>query len=45
VDRSLRDAALTLDGEEVVKGKSPGSTRGLNIRKDVYFGGINSKKL
>ena len=43
VDRRLREAALTLDGEEVAKGTSPGSTRGLNIRKDVYFGGINSE--
>ena len=43
VERRLRDAKMIIDGKEVVKGKSPGSTRGLNIRMDVYFGGFDGE--
>ena len=45
VERRLRDAKMIIDGKEVVKGKSPGSTRGLNIRMDVYFGGFDGERI
>ena len=44
VKRKLREASLVLDSEEPVLGKSPGNTRGLNIRTPVYIGGLNTKK-
>ena len=45
VERRLRDAKMIIDGKEVIKGKSPGSTRGLNIRMDVYFGGFDGERI
>ncbi len=44
VKRKLREASLVLDTEEPAIGKSPGNTRGLNIRTPVYIGGLNTKK-
>ncbi len=44
VKRKLREASLVLDSEEPALGKSPGNTRGLNIRTPVYIGGLNTKK-
>ena len=44
VKRKLREASIVLDGDEPVLGKSPGNTRGLNIRTPVYIGGLNTKK-
>ena len=43
VDRRLRDAKMILDGKDVVRGRAPGSTRGLNIRMHVYFGGFDGE--
>jgi hypothetical protein len=45
VKRKLREASLVLDNADPVVGKSPGNTRGLNIRTPVYIGGLNTKKL
>ena len=45
VERRLRDAKMIIDGKEVIKGKSPGSTRGLNIRMDIYFGGFDGERI
>ena len=42
--RKLREASLLLDNGDPVLGKSPGNTRGLNIRTPVYIGGLNTKK-
>ena len=44
IERKLRNGVLTV-GDEVIKGESPGSTRGLNIRTPIYFGGLNRDKL
>ena len=41
VVRKLREGQLELDDEEPVTGKSPGTTRGLNIRTPFYFAGWN----
>ena len=42
VDRKLRDGRMRLSSEDgELFGKSPGNTRGLNIRSPIYFGGIN----
>ena len=35
---------LYLDREAPVIGKSPGTTRGLNIRTPLYVGGVNQDK-
>ena len=44
VERKLRDGRMRLSSEDTeLFGKSPGNTRGLNIRSPLYFGGINSK--
>ena len=43
VERRLRDAKMIINGKDVIKGKAPGSTRGLNIRMDVYFGGFDGE--
>ena len=43
VERRLRDAKMIIDGKDIIKGKAPGSTRGLNIRMDVYFGGFDGE--
>ena len=44
VERKLRDGRMRLSSEDTeLFGKSPGNTRGLNIRSPLYFGGINRK--
>ena len=43
VERRLRDAKMIINGKDVIKGKAPGSTRGLNIRMDIYFGGFDGE--
>ena len=43
VERRLRDAKMILDGKDVVRGRAPGSTRGLNIRTHVYLGGFDGE--
>ena len=56
VKRRLRDAVMTLTKvkvatlgddvmEEEVRGTAPGSTRGLNVRTHLYFGGIDREFL
>ncbi|XP_041479561.1 basement membrane-specific heparan sulfate proteoglycan core protein-like [Lytechinus variegatus] len=40
-ERNLQDGSLQVDNEEAVKGRSPGSSRGLNLRLPLYLGGIN----
>ncbi|XP_072174592.1 basement membrane-specific heparan sulfate proteoglycan core protein-like [Diadema setosum] len=41
VERNLQDGSLQLDSSEAVKGRSPGSSRGLNLRLPLYLGGID----
>ena len=43
LSRKLKSGTLMIAGMEAVKGESPGSTRGLNIRTPLYLGGINRK--
>ena len=38
-DRSFRDGVLILDETSEVRGRSPGSTRGLNLNTRLYVGG------
>ena len=45
IRRKLREGMLYLDSQSPVIGKSPGTTRGLNIRTDFYVGGVNTDKL
>ena len=46
VDRKLRDGRMKLSSEDgELFGKSPGNTRGLNIRTPIYLGGINRPKV
>ena len=44
VKRKLQEASMVLDEGSPVVGKSPGNTRGLNIRTPFYFGGLNLDK-
>ncbi len=41
IERSMKSGQLIVDNSTAIKGKSPGSTRGLNIRSAIFFGGIN----
>ncbi|XP_046397627.1 basement membrane-specific heparan sulfate proteoglycan core protein-like isoform X3 [Ischnura elegans] len=43
--RDGREGFLSVDGEETVSGKSPGSTRGLNLKTPLYIGGYNREKV
>ena len=38
-DRSFRDGVLIVNDGSEVRGKSPGSTRGLNLNTRLYVGG------
>lgn len=38
-DRSFRDGVLIVNDGNEVRGKSPGSTRGLNLNTKLYVGG------
>eukprot|EP00057_Strongylocentrotus_purpuratus_P003908 XP_003727633.2 PREDICTED: basement membrane-specific heparan sulfate proteoglycan core protein [Strongylocentrotus purpuratus] len=40
-ERNLQDGSLQVDDTEAVKGRSPGSSRGLNLRLPLYLGGID----
>ncbi|XP_043237332.1 basement membrane-specific heparan sulfate proteoglycan core protein-like isoform X3 [Amphibalanus amphitrite] len=43
--RQMRDGTLRVnDGEEVL-GKSPGSTRGLNLQTPLYLGGVDRQRV
>ena len=44
LSRKLRDGRMKIDGREEVRGRSPGHTRGLNIKTPIYFGGLNTTK-
>ncbi|CAG0883138.1 unnamed protein product [Darwinula stevensoni] len=43
--RHMKEGALILDGKEEARGKSPGSTRGLNLRTPLYLGGVDPQKV
>ncbi|XP_071451008.1 basement membrane-specific heparan sulfate proteoglycan core protein [Hetaerina americana] len=43
--RDGREGFLSVDGEETVLGKSPGPTRGLNLKTPLYIGGYNREKV
>ncbi|KAG8227758.1 hypothetical protein J437_LFUL005763 [Ladona fulva] len=43
--RDGREGFLSVDGEEMVSGKSPGITRGLNLKTLLYVGGYNQQKI
>ena len=43
--RHMKEGALFLDGKEEARGKSPGSTRGLNLRTPLYLGGVDPQKV
>ena len=40
--RRLQEGSLALDFSPAVTGRSPGATRGLNIRTPLYLGGVPS---
>ncbi len=44
VERRLRDGALVVDAEPEVVGEASGATRGLNIRTNIYFAGVDSEE-
>ena len=44
IRRKLRDGSMVLDNGAPVVGKSPGNTRGLNIKTPLYVGGLNLNK-
>ena len=39
-ERNLQDGSLQMDGMEAVKGRSPGTSRGLNLKLPLYLGGM-----
>ncbi|XP_070560391.1 basement membrane-specific heparan sulfate proteoglycan core protein-like isoform X2 [Ptychodera flava] len=41
IDRNFQDGSLTVNGGEVIRGRSPGNSRGLNLELDLYIGGHN----
>ena len=41
MERRLTRGKLSFNDDKIVEGKSPGTTRGLNIRTAMYLGGIN----
>ena len=44
ISRKLRDGQMKIfEEDELIKGRSSGNTRGLNIRTPIYFGGYKSK--
>ena len=44
VTRRMKEGILRVDNGTKITGRSPGRTRGLNIRSPIYIGGLNSKK-
>ena len=42
VGRRMKEGYLKVDNDTLVKGRSPGRTRGLNIRSPIFFGDVNS---
>ncbi|XP_037075728.1 basement membrane-specific heparan sulfate proteoglycan core protein-like isoform X4 [Pollicipes pollicipes] len=41
--RQMRDGTLRVNDGELVQGKSPGSTRGLNLQTPLYLGGVDAQ--
>ena len=39
-ERNLKDGSLVVNGGEAVKGKSPGSSQGLNLKLPLFVGGV-----
>ncbi|GAB6018614.1 hypothetical protein CHUAL_000299 [Chamberlinius hualienensis] len=44
-ERHFREGTLTVNNEEVVRARSPGTTRGLNLRTLLYIGGVDKHKI
>ena len=44
-DRSFRDGLLIVNDGAEVRGKSPGSTRGLNLNTKLYVGGWDKQRV
>ncbi|XP_071805292.1 basement membrane-specific heparan sulfate proteoglycan core protein-like isoform X3 [Asterias amurensis] len=40
-ERNSREGSLVIDSGEAVKGRSPGSSRGLNLKMLMYLGGLD----
>ena len=43
ISRKMKEGKLKINNGSVIKGRSQGRTRGLNIRSPIFFGGVNSK--
>ena len=44
-DRSFRDGVLIVNDGSEVRGKSPGSTRGLNLNTKLFVGGWDKQRV
>ena len=43
ISRKMKEGQMKINNGTLIKGRSEGRTRGLNIRSPIFFGGINSK--
>lgn len=45
VERNLQEGSLILNDDVAIKGRSPGSTRGLNLLTPMYIGGFDKDRI
>ena len=43
ISRKMKEGKMKINNGTLIKGRSEGRTRGLNIRSPIFFGGVNSK--
>lgn len=43
--RDFREGTLKIDNRDEVRGTSPGTTRGLNLRLPLYIGGVDKYRV
>ena len=43
IGRKMKEGKMKINNGTIIKGRSEGRTRGLNIRSPIFFGGVESK--